>query len=355
MAFSFSSFFSSTPNGACRRAAVVNELGRHAVGTALARGEVLAPWRGVLVDPHRAAEPLTIVAAAQLAVGPEAVVARTSAAFLHGLTALSPTPVHLLLPYETPKRSRPGIVIHNGSAAAVDREERSGVPVLGLDRTLTDIACTLRPSHALAVLDQALAGVPERDRPALRCRLRDRLAARPDPRGTRIGTRLVDLATGRAESPRESWLMWQVADLGFPLPEANLPVCDIEGRELYRLDVGWRKLRIAAEYDGYEAHAGRKAQDQARRADLKRRGWIVVVVEGDDGASCARLERELHEAFVGRGVNLRGRTVGAFRPRRHRDREARPPRTAFCCGMYRLGLANVATRAGKRSDSRGRT
>ena len=355
MAFSSSSFFSSTLTGACRRAAAVDELGRHAVDAALARGEVLAPWRGVLVDPRRAAEPLTIVAAAQLAVGPEAVVAGPSATFLHGLTAVSPTPVHIVVPYETPKRSRRGIVVHNGSALAADREERFGVPVLGLDRTLTDVVCTLRPSDALAVLDQALAGVPERDRPALRCRLRDRLVVRPDPRGTRIGTRLVDLATGRAESPRESWLMWQVADLGFPLPEANLPVCDIDGRELYRLDVGWRKLRIAAEYDGYEAHAGRKVQDQARRADLKRRGWAVVVVEGDDVASCVRLERELHEAFVARGVDLRGRTAGAFRPRRHRDRAPAPRRTVSRCCMYRLASANVATRGREADNSRRQT
>lgn len=354
MSFFSSSFLSSIPHGVCRRAAVVEKLGRHTVDAALARGEVLAPWRGVLVDPLRAAEPLTIVAAAQLAVGPQSVVAGPSAAFLHGLTALAPTPVHLVVPYETPKRSRKGIVVHNGSELLVDREERSGVPVLGLERTLTDVACTFRPSDALAVLDQALAQVPERDRPAMRSRLRDRLESRPDPRGTRIAMRLVDLATGRAESPRESWLMWQVADLGFPVPEANLPVHDIDGREIYRLDVGWRKLRIAAEYDGYEAHVGRKERDQARRADLRRRGWIVVVVESDDSASRARLERELHEAFVARGVDLRGRTVGAFRPRRHRDREPmrRPRRAASHCGIYRLTSTNVATRASKGSDSR---
>jgi hypothetical protein len=139
------------------------------------------------------------------------------------------------------------------------------------------------------------------------------------------------------------------------VPEANLPVCDLDGRELYRLDVGWRKLRIAAEYDGYEAHAGRKVQDQARRADLKRRGWVVVVVEGDDVASCVRLERELHEAFVARGVDLRGRTAGAFRPRRHRDRSPAPRRTVSRCGMYRLASANVATRGRESDNSRRRT
>lgn len=205
-------------------------------------------------------------------MGPAALVTGPSAVFLHGVTAVAPTPVHLLLPYETRKRSRTGIVVHNGQAIAVDPEERLGLPVLGFDRVVTDVACTLSPPDALAVLDEALAQVAEHDRPRTRRRLLDRIAARPDPRGTRIGSQLVDLATGRAESPREIWLLWRVVDLGFPVPEANLPICDLDGRELYRLDVGWRELRIAAEYDGYAAHAGRGAHDGERRADLKRRG-----------------------------------------------------------------------------------
>jgi GNAT superfamily N-acetyltransferase len=320
---SSSSFLlSSGPHGACLRATAVQRLGRVEVEAALVRREVLSPWRGVLVDARRAGEPLTLIAAAQLVIGSESVVAGPSAAFLHGLTAVSPTPVHLVVPYENHQRSRRGIVVHNGLGIALDRERRHDLPVLRLDRVLTDVVCTLHPAEALAVLDQALARVPEADRPAARRRLRERLVVRPDPRGTRIGTRLIDLATGRAESPRESWLMWKVADLGFPVPEANLPVRGVDGRELYRLDVGWRRLRIAAEYDGYAAHVDHADHDRARRADLKRRGWIVVVVEADDPQSCSRLEEELDEAFLARGVDVRGRTAGAFQPRRHRDQRS---------------------------------
>lgn len=261
---------------------------------------------------------MTLVAAAQLAVGRIALVTGPSAAFLHGLTALPATPVHLVVPYESRQRDRAGIVIHNGTGLIDDRDERQGVPVLRLERVVSDLACTAHPPLALAVIDEALAGLAEADRPAFRRRLQERLDARPDPRGTRIGHRLVDLASGRAASPSESWLMWCVVDLGFPVPEANLPVPGIDGQPLYYVDLGWRQLRIAVEYNGYAAHAGREALDVARIADLERRGWIVVIVEVDDLRSTARLEKELLEAFLRRGVDLRGRSIGMLRPLPHR-------------------------------------
>jgi hypothetical protein len=130
----------------------------------------------------------------------------------------------------------------------------------------------LSPPDALAVLDEAFARFDEIDRPMFRRRLRERVQDRPDPRGTRIGRRLIDLATGRAASPAESWLLWLVVDLGFPVPEANVPVHDVDGRPLYWVDVGWRSLRIAIEYNGYAAHAGRKKVDEARIRDLEAAG-----------------------------------------------------------------------------------
>jgi hypothetical protein len=316
-------FFENSPHRTCLRAEAIQEFGRYRVEAALADGSVLSPWRGVLVDATRAADPLTIVAAARLAVGPQAVVTGSSAAFLHGLSALPPTPVHLVVPYETSRRSRTGIVVHNGTLLDDDREERLHLPVLRLDRVLTDLACSTRPWNGLALLDEALAGLAEVDRPGMRRRLHDMIVARPDPRGTRIGTRLVDLATGRAESPWESWLLWRVVDLGFPVPEANVPVHDLNGRELYRLDLGWRRLRIGAEYNGYAAHAGREAFDECRRQDLERRGWIIVDADTDDLGCGSRLEKELDEAFIARGVDVRGRTPGALQPRRHRDQGSR--------------------------------
>lgn len=308
-------------HGVCLRRDALRTAGRYRVRTALRLGEALAPWPGVLVDAARAAEALTQLAAAWRAVGPDAVFTHASAAYLHGVTALPPQPVHLVVPYERRKRAREGIVIHNATGLEEDRENRHGLPVLSLERVVGDLLCTTWPPKGLAVLDEVLAGFPEQDGSAFRRRLRDRLLVRPDPRGTRIARRLVDLATGRAESPPESWLLWLVVDLGFPVPEANLPVPGIDGRTLYRVDLGYRELRIAIEYNGYAAHAGCEEADTARIRDLERRGWIVIVVDVDDLGGPERLEKELEVAFARRGVAIGGRTTRALRPLPHRSSE----------------------------------
>ena len=233
--------------------------------------------------------------------------------------------------------------MHNGVFLENDREERLGLPVLGLDRVLADLACTLRPWNALAVIDEALASTVELERMQLRRRIRELISIRPDPRGTRIGTRLVDLATGRAESPSESWLLWRVVDLGFPTPAANLPVLDIDGREVYRLDLGWEELKIALEYNGYAADVDQEEADAPRRRDLKQRGWIAAD-GGRRGRACrTRLEKELDEAFIARGVDIRGRTPGALQPTAPRAQIAvsRAVRRQTCP----LAPANVPTRA----------
>jgi len=49
--------------------------------------------------------------------------------------------------------------------------------------------------------------------------------------------------------------------------------------EVYRLDLGYPKLRHSREYDGEECHLGlgAEADDRRRRADIDRRwGWTVI-------------------------------------------------------------------------------
>lgn len=304
---------------ACLRRDAVSLLGEKRVRTAIATGEFRTPWPGVLVDPRRAADPLTIIEAGLLATGPDARAAGPTAARLHGISAIDPLPVQVMVPYGCRRRSRPGLVVHTGRSLAEDTVVLAGLPALGLDRVVTDILCTCRQQDALAVLDQVLGALAPAERSAYRGKLHERLRSRPDPRGTRVGARLVDLATGAAESPAESWLLWRIVDLGFPVPEVNHRIRDVDGRARYRVDLSWPGLRIAVEYNGHLAHLDRGAEDAARADDLRRRGWIVIQVDVDDLRCMSRVEREVHEAFARRGVPLRERSVGAMRARRHRD------------------------------------
>ncbi|WP_214367511.1 hypothetical protein [Pseudonocardia sp. H11422] len=233
---------------------------------ALESGELISAFGGVVVEPGRAADPLTVVSSAVLAGGDDVVVAGPTAAHLHGCTAVDLLPVHLVVPYGHWFRSGAGLVVHNGRFVERDREMVQGVPVLGLERVVTDMLCGARPSDALAVTDQALALLDTSLRDGFRARIQQRLDERPDPRGTRFARHLLGLATGRAESPAESWLLWAIVDLGFPVPEVNWSIRGPDGRELYRVDLAWPALRIAVEYNGYSAHAGRTAEDEARGA-----------------------------------------------------------------------------------------
>jgi hypothetical protein len=308
--------------GACLRRDAVRLLGEKRVRTALSSGEFSSPFPGVLVDPARAAEPSTVIAAGWLASGPDAIITGSTGAFLHGYTAAAPTPVHVVVPYGSRKRTRPGLVVHNGRSLDSDRRFVDGLPVLCVERVVTDLVCSAAPADALAVVDQVLAALAPAERAPFRDELHRRLRERADPRGTRIGTRLLDLATGRADSPAESWLLWRIVDLGFPVPIINYQVCTIDGEPRYRVDLGWPDLRIAIEYYGHAAHAERTEEDEARILELERRGWIVIIVRAEDLAHMSRVEREVDEAFRRRGVYLRERTVGALRARRHRDLRA---------------------------------
>jgi hypothetical protein len=308
--------------GVCRRRDAVRVLGEHRVREALRSGEFSSPWTGVLVDPACAAEPSTVIAAGWLASGPDAIVTGPTAAFLYGYTAAEPTPVHVVVRYGSKRRTRPGLVVHNGRSLDADARMIDGLPVLCLERVVTDLLCTAAPAGALAVTDQVLAGLAPNARPAFRDEIHQRLRERPDPRGTRIGSRLLDLATGAAESPAESWLLWRIVDLGFPVPTVNHWVCTIDGEPRFRVDLSWPELRIAIEYYGHLSHDGREELDEARILELERRGWIVVVVRADDLSSMSRVEREIDEAFRRRGMHPRERIGGALRARRHREPRA---------------------------------
>ncbi len=310
-------------HGAFRRADAIEAFGPYRVRRAQESGEWTTPWAGVLVETRRATDPLTIASAAVQLGGPDVVVAGPTAAHLHGCTALPPTPVHLMAPYGHWLRTRSGLVVHNGVLPDSDRLSIQDLPVLGLERTLTDVLCTSTPPDALAVADEVLAMIDPEMRERFRATIATRLRRRRDPRGTSRGARLLDVATGLAESPAESWLLWRVVDSGFPLPEVNWRLVGPGGREICRLDLAWPDLRIVIEYNGYAFHADRTAEDEARAADLRRRGWIVITLWVDDLKDPAPFERALDDAFRERGLDTSRRAVGMLRGRRHRDRHQR--------------------------------
>ncbi|MCW0214606.1 MAG: DUF559 domain-containing protein [Pseudonocardia sp.] len=303
-------------HGALPRPRAAALFGEHQVRRALESGLVTAVWAGVLVDPARTADPLTLSSAALHLAGLDGVLTGPTAAYLHGCTAAEATPIHVVVPYGHWLRSQPGLVVHNGRDVDADRMRISELPVLGLERVVSDLLCSASPPEAFAVLDQCLALASNAE--ATRKRLDERLACRVDPRGVRRAAAMLAVATGRVRSPAESWMFWHLVDQGFPPPEVNWWLRGPDGAGVFELDLAWPELRIVVEYDGWAAHAGREGHDAARQRELERRGWVVLRARAEDLREPRDLAVRLDAAFRSRGVALR-RATGGLRGRRHRE------------------------------------
>ena len=248
----------------------------------LAAGLLRQPLRGVLLPSDVPDTVALRAAAARLVLPGEAAVCRGTAAWLIGVDArppgehLRPPPLECCVPADRSLVRREGLRCYLTDLGPVDVVEIDGVPCTTPARTAIDLARWLMPGMGLAVLD-AMARreliVPD-DLRALVERWRGE-------RFVEQARRLIGLCDPRAESYGESWLRLRFHDAGFPAPELQISLTDESGRELRRLDLGYRTYRYGWEYDGEEFHLGAAAEtaDRRRREGIDRRwGWTVVGV-----------------------------------------------------------------------------
>jgi Protein of unknown function (DUF559) len=287
-------------NGAALRSEVAARIGERTLQAALASGLLTQIWRGVIVPGVGALDVRTRAAAALLVAGQHAVLSGCTALALHGLTAVETEKIHVTVPYARSVRSRTALIVHHHELAEADVQQLGGLAVHRLDLAMADYLCRGPKRTAFAAWDEALARLPTEQGLTLRNHVDQRLEIRPDRRGVVKAKMLLDLATGKADSPPESIFRLLVAEAGFPIPEAQYPICTIDGRELYRLDMAWPTLRIALEYDGYAAHEARGEYDTERDTRLRGRGWIVIRATAEDLADPQRVLGELKVAFARR-------------------------------------------------------
>lgn len=289
-------------HGAFSRTELTKLLGPSALRALVAEGRLLPFSRQVFVESRRATEFTTRAAAALLHVGPLSALTGLSSLAMFGCSAADRAPIHVVVPYQRKLRSRPGLVVHQGRLDGFDVEELDGLRVTSLDFALAEFLCRGNRRTALACADQAFALLPENERAAFRAWTEERILTRADPRGIHRALFLLNLATGLAESPPESWTLLDLVDAGLPVPVLQFPVCDLAGNEIYRLDFAWPEIRVAVEYDGYEAHEHRMLRDAARDEDLRRRGWLVIRADSADLKNPRRLIAAVEAAFRVRGL-----------------------------------------------------
>ncbi|WP_245950066.1 DUF559 domain-containing protein [Saccharothrix carnea] len=261
---------------------------------AIRDGYLVNYCRTVVIQRQRMTSLHTRAAAALLMAGPDAVLTDHTAVWLHGCTAAETDRVHILLDYDRRVRPRPDLAVHYHQYDPADVVEVDGLRCMVLDYAIADLLCRGRHrSTALACADQALAVLPPEQRAAFKADLAVRITTRRDHRGRRQGAFLLDLATGLPESPAESAFLLSIAEAGFPLPELQYPIRDLDDREVWRLDFAWPDARVAVEYDGYAAHVDKAEADRARDEDLRRRGWKVLRADVSDLRDPTRLFGQL--------------------------------------------------------------
>ncbi|TDQ04310.1 DUF559 domain-containing protein [Labedaea rhizosphaerae] len=284
-------------HGAHLRSDLTSALGRKQVRDLISDGRLVAVHRAVLVDRRTMLTLPTKAAASLLAAGPTAALTGQTAALIHGCTAADAGIIHVLVPYARKVHNFPGTRIHNGSLDEDDVVELDRLRTLALDRVVADMLCDENRGMALACADQALGQLDPRFRAEFKATVAERIMRRRDSRGRKRSAFLLDLATGLPESPAESRLLLELVDSGLPIPVAQHPVVDLDGSVRYRLDFAWLEPKIALEYDGYEAHAGRSERDELRDRDLRRRGWLVIRADVDDLRNPAAVVTQIRAAF----------------------------------------------------------
>lgn len=103
-------------------------------------------------------------------------------------------------------------------------------------------------------------------------------------RHIRRAHRALALVDPGAESPRETWLRLLLIRAGFPSPNTQIPVYDQYGQLVAVLDMGWKHLKIAVEYDGDQHRTDRRQfyKDIRRAEAVAELGWIHIRITAED-------------------------------------------------------------------------
>ena len=273
-------------------------------------GEVIELLRGVFVRADVEATLAVRAAAAARVMKPHQVVCDRSAAWLHGIDALTygeldaAPPVEVCALRGNAPCERNGVDGRTRDLADDDIMRVGHIRVTTPLRTALDLGCILERRDALATLDAFRRdhGLTVSALTMASYRFRRR-------RGVVQLRELIPLSDPRPESSRESWTRLAIIDAGLPAPEPQVWVT-VDGVPTYRLDLAYARHRVAVEYDGFDAHERTPEQiahDEERRDWLRRNGWTVIVVRRGDftGDALNRWLRELREALASPYSNRR--------------------------------------------------
>jgi hypothetical protein len=273
-------------------------LGREALGDGLSRHD-LRRWyrpmfRGVYGPKWSTPSLYDRTVGAWLTSNRQGVIAGVAASALHGAEWVDDDhPIEILV---DERRRQPGLVVRMDRVMADEIVTVDELPVTTLARTAFDLGRYQKRSIALGRLDALMRAAPFSDEDVAT------LMYRYGPvRGIRQLRELLPLVDPGAASLKESWLRLLLIDNGFPIPETQIPVFDGGDEPFAFLDMGWRDILLAVEYDGEQHRTDRPqyVKDARRIPKIERCGWKVIRVLKED--SPKEISARVYEAWLRRG------------------------------------------------------
>jgi hypothetical protein len=211
-----------------------------------------------------------------LRAGERSAISHRSAAALWGIEGFHPAPT---VDLTVPRRRRPrldGVVLHRRDLPRI--EERDGIPVTPIPETILDL-CAVSPDESIPL--RALDDVRRR-RLASPFELKRCLSEHSGRgySGSVVYRTLLERRLGK--TPPGTVFAGEVLDLlvGAGLPEPECEVWVTIGGRRYRIDLAYRRPKIAIECLGKIGHLNEKAfeEDPVRSNDFALAGWLQLLV-----------------------------------------------------------------------------
>lgn len=285
-------------------------LGREALGDGLTRHE-LRRWyrtmfRGVYVTKGVRLALTDRAVGAWLTSNRSGVIAGVAASALHGAAWVDDAePIEILV---DERRRQSGLVVRMDRYTDDEVTEIAQLPVTNPARTAFDLGRHQPRAEALSRMDALMRVAPFNAGDV------EALVRRYGPvRGIRQLRTLLPLVDAGAASPKESWLRLLLIDGGLPRPETQIPVLDSGGYPFAYLDMGWRSIKLAVEYDGDQHRTDRRqyVKDLRRLPMITDLGWETIRVIAEDRP--AQVLHRVREAFERRGGFEINEMVGSTR------------------------------------------
>ena len=195
--------------------------------------------------------------------------------------------IHLSKPHELPRVRRAGVIGHRVRCIPGELTDVDGIPVTAPPRTWLDLAAVLPLNYLIALGDQII----RRPRPGLEGRsapyaekegLRLLIRQHPNMKGVEKARLALEEMRVGADSFPETFLRLAMLDARLPEPELQVRL-DPDDVRSPAADLGYRRYRIAIQYDG-APHLTRQQQSRDNRRDeaFRSAGWAYFKVNADD-------------------------------------------------------------------------